>query len=270
MSLSARGWGVKLLCCCSLLTSPAAAQTLSKDQCIDANEAAQTLQKDGDIPAARVQLELCLHPECPAPVRADCQQLLSTIESSLASVVFDARDAKGTRVTEVQVTIDGKPLASRLDGTPLAVEPGSHRFEFVSLGNPKTNEQLFLTAGEHRLLRVDLVDKTGPLLRTAGIVTAGVGVLALSFGAYGALQAKGTYDDAEEHCPSGPSSCDAAGVSGGKRAHDQAATATTAFVLGGVLLAGGATMYWFGSKMNVSAVTTSKADGAGMLIRGTW
>ena len=56
---------------CACLTPVAQAQTVSKDECIDANEAAQKLKRDGALTQARAKLQLCLHQECPDAVRAE-------------------------------------------------------------------------------------------------------------------------------------------------------------------------------------------------------
>jgi hypothetical protein len=251
------------------LTPVAQAQTVSKDACIDANEAAQKLKREGALSQARAKLQLCLRPECPGPVRADCAELSAAVDAAMPTIVFDAHDARGVRLVNVRVTMDHQPLAEQLDGTPLAVDPGSHAFEFTAPGQPSTSEHLYFESGEKRQMRVDLVNKTGPLLIRVGIGAGVVGAVAVSLGAYWGLQAKSTYDDAKAQCPDGPSSCNVQGIVGGQDAHDQASRSTVAFALGGVLLAGGATMYWLGSKMSVAPMTTGHADG-GLAVSGVW
>ena len=258
-----------LVVAAACLTQVAQAQTVSKDECIDANEAAQKLKREGALSQARAKLQLCLRPECPGPVRADCAELSAAVDAAMPSIVFDARDAHGVRLVNVRVTMDGKPLAEQLDGTPISVDPGSHGFEFAAPGQPSTSEHVYFESGEKRQMRVDLVDKTGPLLIRLGLGTGVVGVVAVSLGAYWGLQAKSTYNDAKAQCPDGPTSCSAQGIVGGQDAHDQASRSTVAFALGGVLLAGGATMYWLGSKMSVAPVTTGRADG-GLVVSGVW
>jgi hypothetical protein len=114
-----------------------------------------------------------------------------------------------------------------------------------------------------------MVDKLGPLLQTLGIGTAVTGAVVVGLGTYWGVQAKSTYNDAKTHCPSGSSSCDLQGILGGDKAHEQASRSTIAFVLGGVLVAGGASMYWYGTKMTVAMATTGRADG-GLVVSGVW
>jgi hypothetical protein len=269
MPLSRRSWGACLALAVLCQALPARAQTVSKDECIDANEAAQQLKQRDALSEARLEVEVCLRPECPAPVRADCAELASIIASAMASIVINAYDARGTRLENVRVTLDGKPLTEKLDGTPIAVDPGSHELELSALGQPSAREWLQLSNGEKRELRVDLVDKRGRLFKGLGIGTGVAGAVAVSLGAYLGLRAKSTYDDAEEECPAGPSSCSDRGVLEGKKAHDLASSSTIAFVVGGVLLAGGTTLYWLGSKLTVAPVTTGRADGA-VVVSGAW
>lgn len=251
------------------LASAARAQTLSKDECIDANEAAQSLKRDGALSEARAKLQLCMRPECPGPVRADCAELAAAVEAATPTISFDVRDARGVHVENVQVTIDGKALGKPLDSAPIAVEPGSHWFEFSALGQPRAGVSIELKAGQRRQERVDLVDKNGPLLKGLGIGAMATGGVIAALGAYWGIQAKSTYDDAKKHCPNGSSSCDLEGIWGGEKAHDQASRSTIAFVVGGVFVAGGATMYLLGQKMTIAPMTTGRADG-GLVVSGVW
>jgi hypothetical protein len=80
-------------------------------------------------------------------------------------------------------------------------------------------------------------------LRITGLVVAGVGVVGLGVGTFFGLKAMGASDDAKPHCPL-PAPCDAEG----RALHDDARSAadisTIGFIAGGVLVAGGAAL-WF-------------------------
>jgi hypothetical protein len=180
----------------------------------------------------------------------------------MPSIVISAYDARGFRLESARVTSDGKPLTEKLDGTPIALDPGSHEIEVSAPGQPSAREWVQLSIGEKRELRVDLVDKRARLFKGLGIGAGVAGAVGISLGAYLGWRAKSNYDEALEECPAGPTSCSALGVAGGKKAHDQAASSTVAFVIGGVLLAGGGALYWYGSKLAVAPVTTGRADGS--------
>ena len=223
---------------------PVAPSDPATEQCVVANETAQRLLRAGSLAAAREQVNLCVATTCPELIRNDCNELSKAIQAATPTVRFDARDKSGATVNNVRVTIDGTVLAESLDGTPLAVDPGKHRFVFESPGLPRTTKTIVLKTGEQRGERVDMIDMTGPLLRTTGLVVAGIGVISIGYGTFRAIRAKTTYDDAVEHCPDGPNSCSPAGARGGEDAHDDAAAATTTIGIGAFLVAGGAALYF--------------------------
>src|SRR6185503_2290062 len=118
--------------------------------------------------------------------------------------------------------------------------------------------------------RVDMVDMTGPLLRTGGLVIAGVGVISIGYGTFRAIRAKSTYDDALEHCPDGPNSCSSAGVRAGDDAHDDAAAATTTMAIGTVLVAGGAALYFLVPEDGFRISPGVRAGGLTLEAAKTW
>jgi hypothetical protein len=68
---------------------------------------------------------------CSEPIRAACAALLAETEARLPTVVFSVTDAEGAAVTAVKVFSNDSWIAERLDGTPVAVNPGEHRFRFL-------------------------------------------------------------------------------------------------------------------------------------------
>jgi hypothetical protein len=251
-------------------TPPAAPGEPTKEQCIDANETAQRLLRAGSLANAREQVALCVATSCPEAIQSDCRELTKAIQAALPTVRFDARDKNGTVVTEVRVTMDGKPLVDRLDGTAIAIDPGQHAFLFESPGLPRTSKTLVLKAGEQRGERIDMIDMTGPLLRTTGLVIAGVGVISLGYGAYRGIHAKVTYDDAVEECPNGPNTCSTTGVEGGEDAHDDAAAATTLMGVGAFLVAGGMALYVFVPEEGFRITPGVRQGGLSIEAAATW
>lgn len=98
----------------------------TKDQCFDAYEQAQRLRKDYHLRAAREQLLACGAEACPGFVRQDCARWLGEVEASTPTIVVLARRPDGTAVEDARATLDGAPLAERLDGRAVAVDPGPH------------------------------------------------------------------------------------------------------------------------------------------------
>jgi len=104
---------------CSGVLSGAAARAAepTKDQCIDANEKAQGMRKSEKLHAAEQTLLICVSASCPGPVRDDCAQRLTELRSVIPTVVFVVKDDADQDLSDVSVTMDDQPLASKLDGT---------------------------------------------------------------------------------------------------------------------------------------------------------
>jgi serine/threonine-protein kinase len=83
----------------------------------------------------------------------------------------------------------------------------------------------------------------GGTQRTVGLIVGGVGVVGVVLGGVFGLGAKSKNEDSLDHCPNDPNRCDAKGVSLRDDAL-RAANAGTLFMIGGgVLVAGGLTLY---------------------------
>jgi hypothetical protein len=272
----------------------AAATEPTKPECIAANESGQELRRAGKLGEARGRLRVCVAQACPGPVREDCAERLTEIESAMPTIVFEAKEGGGSDLTAVKVAVDGSPLADRLDGAALAVDPGEHVFRFESEGLPVVEKKLVIRESEKgRRERIVLGSASPPAprivpstsdvaspraesdaggtQRTVGLVTGGVGVVGLVVGSIFGLVSKSTYDGAlKDNCNNNPASCNGDGVTAGKDAHSQATIATIGFVAGGVLLAGGALLYFTAPKSGVSVAPAVGANSAGLGAWGTW
>lgn len=89
----------------------------------------------------------------------------------------------------------------------------------------------------------------GSTQRTVGLLVGGVGVAALVVSGVLTLVASGKNSDSEKHClPNAPNQCDSIGVADRDDATNLANIATVMGVSGGVLLAGGAVVYFTAPK----------------------
>jgi len=120
----------------------------SAEACATASDNAQPLRKAGRLREATQQLLVCENMRCPSIVLDACSRELDEIDNAMPTVVFDARDATGSALTAVTVTIDGAALVDHLDGTPLSVDPGKHRFVFAVTGRKRLKEDLVIREGE--------------------------------------------------------------------------------------------------------------------------
>jgi hypothetical protein len=271
-----------------------AAAEPSKSECIAANESAQELRRGGSLREARGRLRVCVAQACPGPVREDCAQRLSEIDSAMPTIVFEVKDGGGSDLSAVKITVDGSPLADRLDGAALAVDPGEHTFRFEAEGLPAVEKKFVIRETEKgRRERVVMGTSSsaaskpeptsdavpprrgdadaGSTQRTIGLVTGGVGVVGLIVGSIFGLVSKSTYDGAlKNNCNNNPASCNGDGVTAGKDAHTQAMTSTIGFIAGGVLLAGGALLYFTAPSGAVTVAPLVGRGNAGLSVRGAW
>ncbi|HEX4353038.1 MAG TPA: hypothetical protein VHZ95_08995 [Polyangiales bacterium] len=72
----------------------------------------------------------CAADSCSDPGRATCRAKLFRLELDVPSVVPLVKDEAGAPRVDVQVTMDGVALTSRLDGRAISIDPGLHEFVF--------------------------------------------------------------------------------------------------------------------------------------------
>ena len=269
----------------SLAFSTQAFADPTKRECIDANADAQVKQKEGQLHAAQGALKVCIHAACPAAVRDDCTQRLAALTPLIPAVVFEAKDAKGNDLSAVKVTMDGQPLAEKLDGNPIEVDPGEHTFTFETAGAPVVTKKLVLRQGESaRREQVVLGDETpapAPVepkpaappasppaevsgLKTVGVIVAGVGLLGVGAGAVLGAMAGGKWSDAKDACSTTRCPDRSAAEDTRRSALSLATGSTIAFIAGGVLIAGGVVL-WIASPSSSSRVGVAPTPNGALL-----
>jgi hypothetical protein len=125
--------GVTIWISLSLATRPALSAPQAADECIDAHEQSQVLRRSGHLLQARDGFKLCSQRECPEVVRTDCVRWFLDVSRELPSVVVAAREGE-TQVVDASLYVDGRLVSERLDGAPLELDPGLHRFRLVRSG----------------------------------------------------------------------------------------------------------------------------------------
>jgi hypothetical protein len=254
----------------ALALLPAAARAEpTKAQCVDANSKGQALRRESKLAAARAQLEACSDPACPSLVRSDCTARLDELEKAQPTLVLDVKDRSGNDLTDVTVTVDGQPVASKLDGTAMRFEPGQHVFGFEASGfEPLT--KTFVLKETEKGRRERIVLKRPPKVATEptplpaippdqlepspanglgtqrwlGIAAAGVGLAGIVTGSIFGLMASSEWNAQQSACGS-PSSCpdhDGAVTHHANMTTD-GAISTWTFIGGGALVAGGALLF---------------------------
>jgi len=207
-----------------------AERTNEKAQCAAAYEKSQEAQKSGRLLEARERLSVCVRDVCASFIRSECAKWLEEVEAGLPTVVLAARDANGQDVVDVSVSVDGRAIAERLTGTPIAVDPGMHKFSFQRAGEPPIERTLVVRAGEkNRQLAVRFgapeseepppaqepaatpaeteapssapPAKPKTAMRTVSYIVGGIGVLALGSWAYFGLTGKKDESALDDRCP---------------------------------------------------------------------
>ncbi|MGA7120056.1 MAG: hypothetical protein WBY94_08165 [Polyangiaceae bacterium] len=125
---------------------PAAAQADLR-ACLDGADEGQKLRDSGAYLEARERFIACAADECPGEVRKGCIGWLGELDKLIPTVVFGAR-AHDKEVSDVRVTIDGVVAAERIDGKPVALDPGEHHFRFERAGDAEVDQTAVLMAGE--------------------------------------------------------------------------------------------------------------------------
>ena len=153
---------------------------------------------------------------CPAPIKRDCLEWLSQVESTAPTVVFSAKD--GTKdLSDVKVSVDGAAVTDRLDGKPVQMDLGKHTVKFEYQGQTKEEDVIIGAGQKNRNVTVTFGGAAAPpaarrarpppLPRGGGggslvpaIVIGGVGVLALGSFAFFGLGGKSDVSDLEKNC----------------------------------------------------------------------
>jgi len=135
-------------------STPAYADPMTKDQCIDAHSRGQTLRDTGKLSEARELFLKCAQSGCPSLIQGDCARFADETTRTVPSVTFVARDAKGNDIVDTIVFVDDLQVAERLDqGKSFDVDPGEHTVRFLHR-DKKVEQKIVVHQGERERLIV--------------------------------------------------------------------------------------------------------------------
>lgn len=266
------------------LSSSFASAADEKKACVAAYEQSQVLRNESKLSEAKKQLLICARDVCPAALRTDCASWLSEVESNMPSVVIDVKDSGGKDLVAVKVSLDGKPVMTKLDGKSMAVDPGAHTFKYETDGYPTIEEQVIVKQGEkNRKISVTfkaagepkktdpkpdpnpppvVVDPTKPSNRkTVAYVLGGVGVVALGVGGFFYLSGKGAESDLRGKPCAATKTCPQSDVDDVKKKY---LYGDVAMVTGVLSLGVGVVLYVTAPKNPEAAATARRFDVAPM------
>jgi hypothetical protein len=260
-----------------------------KADCMAAASKGQTLRDAHALIEAREQFRVCARSVCPAIVQTDCGAWLEEVERTAPSVVLSAKDKDGRDLLDVSVSVDGAPLAQKLDGQAVPMNPGVHTFQFVLADGLSATSRVIVKEGEKaqsvavafvppsELPKLDEKPKmetlpdetpapakpTGPVRgaaqRLSGLVLGGVGVVGVGVGIGIALDAKSKdVSAAGEKSP--------AQESDSRNAVNEGNVGTVVLVAGAVVAAAGVVLWLTAPSAKVAVGTR----GTELLLKGTF
>jgi hypothetical protein len=210
-----RVW-VSFLVCAGLAFAARTARALDAEECVSLHASGQDARENGKLTSARTSFLQCASEACPTVVREECARLLAATETSLPTVVFEARDASGKTEKDVEVSVDGNVILSKLGATAVGVDPGEHTFRFRGPGGQTVQRQITLLEGQkNQLIPIDFAEpasakkpapptpeppKRGGGIPTLAYVLGGVSVVSLGAFGYFALSGKSKQSDLEDTC----------------------------------------------------------------------
>ena len=192
------GWVMPLV----LVATNAFAET--KDECIAASENAQKLRDQHKLTSAREQFLACARGACPDAVRQDCTDQAQKVADLLPTVIVRVKQAGGD-IVDATVSIDGAVATQRLDGTPVAIDPGVHVVRVEAPRQAPLEHKVVVLEGEHgRVLDFSMpstIPSTPASHRGFPVVaTVFTGLAIAAFGVFGTFAVLGANDfDAARH-----------------------------------------------------------------------
>jgi hypothetical protein len=192
----------------------ASTEEASTEACMAAHLDNQKLRRQGKLVAAREELLVCVQEGCPPPVRAECNDWLGELDAQMPTVVVAGTNEAGEDTVAVRVSIDGVVVGERLDGRPIALDPGAHTLLCEHQGKQKAADLVVVQGQKNRAVACDftvsvpapapaparVAPPEDPGQPIAAYVLGALGVGAfVSFAAFG-IVGKNEADELDETC----------------------------------------------------------------------
>jgi hypothetical protein len=107
------------------------------------------LEEGDQLLRARRAMALCSRSLCGAELSRKCKMHREQLAEEIPSVIPGLTDDKGAPLTEVEVTMDGEPLAPELDGRAIEIDPGVHEFAFSTAKGVIAKRKVAISSGQH-------------------------------------------------------------------------------------------------------------------------
>jgi hypothetical protein len=157
-----RPLGILLAVTLSLAAAPALGASKSEKVCLATFKGGQDLEGQGHLRQAQQQYQTCAKATCGTFIKQQCSLRYTQLENDIPSVVPVALDEGGNPISEVKVSMDGEPLASKIDGRSLLVDPGLHEFSFQTAGGALSTQKILIMQGQrNRPITVEIAVSVG-------------------------------------------------------------------------------------------------------------
>jgi hypothetical protein len=142
----------------AVLAAPAPSEAKENRACMTAYKKGAQLTREAKFHAAKESMLLCTKLICSAALRKECSARVEQLTADAPTLVPEVTDDRGRPVTDVRITMDGKPWVSKVDGRAMPVDPGLHVFTFESRGVVFARERMVVLQGQrNRALSASLV-----------------------------------------------------------------------------------------------------------------
>jgi hypothetical protein len=209
------------------------------------------------------------------------EQARVSLESRVPHVRLIVTNPSGGAPSGATATLDEHPMAV---GATVALDPGAHRVVVNAPGMREVTTSVAIGERQQLDVPVHMVTETiAPVLvvpsglapgpsagtwRTVGLIVAGVGVVGLGVGTAFGVESIAKHNAAHTACP-GVTCADAASAGLWNDAVSTGNVSTVAFIAGGVLVAGGAVLWWVGPRSNAAGPQVGVGPGS-VQLQGVW
>jgi len=175
----------------------------------------------------------------------------------------------GDASTNITIKRDGIIVGAATWATATPVDPGTHTVEASAPGKRPWTTTIEIAQAEEKRVDVPVLEdapveatpggpakqgESGRSQRTVGLALAGIGVVGVAFGTYFGLHAQSRLDDsnADGHCNG--NQCDRVGFDARNESRSAALASTISFIAGGVLIVGGAALFFTAPRASAVAL----------------
>ena len=116
--------------------------------CQVAYQSAREKEQSGRLVEASQLFAQCSDETCGVPLWHDCITRSTQLSTAVPSVVPVVFDESGAARVDVKVEMDGRVIASELNGRSIAIDPGTHQFSFSTPAGVFASEKLTIAKGE--------------------------------------------------------------------------------------------------------------------------